>query len=83
MFVFKKNEFTNIVVRKAHSHEVFGWAVVIHLITSEKNQNQNITLVLDFNSSGHAFSSFVDSCYAKNSTSSSGCTVSYRTDKNE
>ncbi len=28
-------DLTNVVVCEAHSHEVFGWAVVIHLVTPE------------------------------------------------
>jgi len=28
---------TDVIVGKAHGHEVFGWAVVIHLVTSVKH----------------------------------------------
>lgn len=31
-----KLDLTNVIVCEAHSHEVFGWAVVIHLVTSVK-----------------------------------------------
>lgn len=30
---------TSVVVCEAHSHEVFGWAVVIHLVTSVSTQH--------------------------------------------
>lgn len=33
-----KTSFTVVVVREAHGHEVFGWAVVVHLVTPENNK---------------------------------------------
>lgn len=41
MLTISSFDLTNIIIGEAHGHEVFCWAVIIHLVTPVKTQNGN------------------------------------------